>query len=233
MGEISEFYSEQSNFISNMDIIKDMEKEYWKDIEEFLKTERSNPESATFIQDIITIAKDERDVRKLAYYVFYLKSMGTHTFDNRVQLSRLKEQLELNISAPKVEVIMWEYESYNIDFYSWKIRWTEREKKLIYEAEIAEMKEYWWYILTYKKWTTTHVLYITYEWRDKIRFYSEHNKESLIWVGNIQRKEVEVERWKYHRNWSYLETRTRENLLVEFSLRSKKLNFLFKFYDYD
>jgi len=233
MAEIPKAYSEQINFVSNTEQIQNMQKKYWKDIEDFLKTDRSSPESNSFIQDIITIARDEKDIEDLAYYIMYLKSIKDHIFDNKVQLSKLKEELEKNIEDPVVEVFMWEYEVSSIDFDWLKIKWIDKEKRKTYETEIKEMKEYWWYRLTYKKWSIENVLYIKYEWRDKIEFYDEYNKDSFIWVGNIQQKKVKIERGKYHKNWSYVEKRTTENVFVKFRLKGKKLNFVFKFYDYD
>lgn len=221
-----DFYNQQINFIENNEKIQYMQKKYWDIIKDYLEKNKDN----WWEKDIVEVSKALWDNKELTYYVLYLLSNQELIIDDQIQLAKLKNELDRNISAPNFEIFWWEAEVKVLKIHNWKIKWLKNEKIQISQTDIKEMPELWWYELNYKVWSRNKTLLINYEGRDKISFFNEFRE--FLWYWDIQTKSKVKEKWRYYRNWEYSQNRITENVLVKFNIEELNLKLNFKFYDY-
>lgn len=222
-----DFYSEQINFSENDDKIKNMEAQYWDIIKEFLAKNKDE----WWEQDISELAKALKNNKELSYYVLFLLKQQDLIFDDQIQLAKLKNELDRNVSAPTFEIFWWEAEVYKLKMKWFKVKWLEKDNIEISQIDVKEMPELWWYEITYNKFWREQKLYIKYEGRDKISFFDSY--KNFLWYWDTWVKSREIEKWKYYRNWLYYQTRSIENVMVWFDIENIKLKLKFKFYDYN
>ena len=222
----NDFYDQQINFLNNDQRIQNMKAEYGEIINDFLTKNKDE----WWEKDIVEIAKALKNNEDLAYYVLYLLRQQDLIIDDKIQLAKLKNELDRNVNEPSFEIMWWEVEVYSLKIKWFKIKWSEKTKISV-RVNIKEMPELWWYEITYKRWYRENKLYINYQGRDKIGFYEKYN-DRFLGNWNIQYKSRDIQSWKFYRNGQYMKKRTTQTALVSFELKDLKLKLDFKFYDY-
>lgn len=221
------FYDNKSTEINHDDIIKDMKSKYWKDLDDYLATNRYTPESAEVRKDIMVMSQAAHDYEKLISYLSTCleNECKNKIRDDRVQLSLLKTELENLISAPDYEVISWSEKSWAINIKNFDIEKWQKDSGRI-TTENTSMP--WWKKITYGN---NQSLYIEYKWWDKVSFFRELNW-GYLWAWDIDYKQSVITKWKYNRNWSFETQRIEKNANIIFKIKSLQLNLNMKFYDY-
>lgn len=223
----SDFYEQQMNFVDNDKRIQDMKAKYGDIIAEYLAKNKEE----WWEKDIVELAKALKNNKDLAYYVLYLLKQQDLIIDDKIQLAKLKNELDRNVTEPNFEILWWTIEVYSLDIDWFKIKWFEKRKKSV-RVKVREMSELWWYEIIYMTWSRERKLYINYQGRDKIGFYEKYN-DRFLGNWNIQYKSQETKTWNFYRNGEYMKTKTTQTALVSFELKDLKLNLDFKFYDYE